>query len=131
MDAKCKPTLLVIEDDADLRALYREVFEDEGWSVAAIPAPDPNLSWVRVYDPEAVVLDLIFGGDADAGMRFLRRLRSDGDGAGIPVAICSGSRQLLQRHEREIAALGATALSKPFNLGDLLRAVYRPASLPT
>jgi DNA-binding response OmpR family regulator len=120
------PLVLVIEDDARLRALYRDVFEDEGWRVATVPAPDSHLGWVRVYAPEAVVLDLDFGGKSDAGIRFLRRLREDGDGDRIPVAVCSGSQGLVRRHRDEIAKLKATILPKPFDLGDLLRAVHRP-----
>jgi len=128
MDPLDNPTVLVIEDDADLRSLYRDVFEEEGWTVATVPTPELDLSWARGYAPEAVVLDLIFGGDSDAGMQFLRRLRADDHGGVIPVAICSGADHLLQRHESEIAELKATVLPKPFNLGDLLRAVHRPPS---
>jgi two-component system KDP operon response regulator KdpE len=126
MDQNFIPTVLVIEDDADLRSLYRDVFEGEGWSVATVPTPDTDLSWVHIYAPEAIVLDLVYGGDTDLGMRFLRRLRTEDYGMAIPVAICSGWQRLLQRHESEIAQLGATMLPKPFDLGDLLRAVHRP-----
>ena len=126
MDRERPPLVLVIEDEASLRDLYRDVFEGEGWRVAAVPSPGSHLGWVRIYAPEAVVLDLDFGGSSDAGIRFLRRLREDGDGERIPVAVCSGSKGLLQRHKDEIAHLKATVLSKPFDLGDLLRAVHHP-----
>lgn len=126
MDRTRPPLVLVIEDDQSLRALYRNLFENEGWRVAAVPSPDSHLGWVRVYAPEAVVLDLDFDGKADDGIRFLRRLRADGDGKRIPVAVCTGSKNLVHRHQDEIARLEATILPKPFNLGDLLRAVNRP-----
>jgi DNA-binding response OmpR family regulator len=120
------PLLLVIAHDEDLRDFYRSLFENDGWAVAAIPVPDPSLAWVRSYQPAALVLDVSSEVEAGAGVDYVRRLRDDHTTASVPVIICSAARDLAEQHRQQISALGATFLSAPFDLDDLLAALPMP-----
>jgi DNA-binding response OmpR family regulator len=122
------PLLLVVTHHADLRDFYRSLFEHDGWAVAAVPVPDPTLAWVRSYRPAAVVLDISSEGEVGPGVDYVRRLRNDHTTAGLPVVVCTAARDLAEQRIQQIAELGATLLSAPFDLDDLIAALPPPST---
>ena len=120
------PLLLVVTHDADLRDFYRSLFENDGWAVAAVSVPDPTLAWVRSYRPAAVVLDISSEAEAGPGVDYVRRLRDDRTTAALPVVFCSAARDLAEQRLEQITTLGATLLSAPFDLEDLIAALPTP-----
>ena len=126
MDAHHRPLILVVDADADLRGFYRVLFEDAGYTVAAVPAPHSTPVWVRTYRPAAIVLGLGVGAVGVAGLEFLRCLRADRSTAGVPVVVCTGAR-LREATRDEIVGLGASLLAEPFAIDDLLALVGAPA----
>jgi CheY-like chemotaxis protein len=118
-------TILVVDDDSDLRCVVRQVLEEDHLTV--IEAKD-GLEGVETFrrDPHrfcAVVMDVemprMNGIDA---FREMRAIRTD-----IPVIVASGSPPEEYQH-RLPAADRAWILSKPFSLKDLLRALSRIVS---
>src|SRR5215213_9543708 len=127
MSTSSLPLLLVIAHDADLRDFYRSLFESNGWAVAAVPAPDPTMAWVRAYQPTAVVLDVASEAQADPGVDYVRRLRDDRTTVDLPVVFCTAACGLAERRREQLATLDATLLSIPFDLEDLISALPRPS----
>ena len=55
-------TLLIVEDDPNLRRLYREEFEDEGYEVLTASTGEEALEHVSRQPVAAVVIDICLGG---------------------------------------------------------------------
>jgi CheY-like chemotaxis protein len=111
------PDVLVVDDDDDIKALIREVLEEEGYAVvtatggAAVPlAVDAR--------PAVVLLDLMM--PVMDGYEVGRRLRADPHTADVPIIVMSASTRAWQA----VSQIGADGyLEKPFDLTMLLRTV--------
>jgi DNA-binding response OmpR family regulator len=80
--------VLVVEDDADLRELYRAALRAAGYRVVAVDDGIPALRNVEASRPSAVVLDL--GLPRLGGRDVQRELRSHPDTHDVPIVIVSG-----------------------------------------
>jgi len=117
-----RPAVLVVEDDARLRAAMRRFLEEAAFSV--IEATDgreavSGFQWEA--DPMVlVILDVMMPNlDGAAALREIRRL-----GASCPVLICSGlPREILSKRFEGLGVSGF--LTKPFGPGELIEAVQR------
>ena len=82
--------LLVVEDDADMRALWLRNLTKDSYSVETATNGRDALSKVSAKRPAAILLDLMMP-EMD-GFEFLARLRSTPDGAGIPVIVVTAKQ---------------------------------------
>ncbi len=110
-------SVLVVEDNADLRDMYQEILTGLGdCSVRVAETAADALAALAVEHPDVVLLDLGIAGD------FAALLAAIGAGGPTRVIVASGARDLAER----AAALGAAAyLLKPFPPEALLAAVAR------
>ena len=115
-------TVLVVDDDAEIVDLLREVLEINDYRVeTAIGAVTPSIA--HVLRPDVILLDIHMPG-LD-GIEVSRRLRADPVTSAIPVIALSAAHNLPAR----AAEMGADDyLAKPFELAELLRHVDRWAS---
>ena len=118
--------VLVIEDDAVVRALLSLALEDEGWRVLETShALDPtDIAQLR---PDVVVLDLRLGG-SDDGWQLLEDLRGTPGARAIPVVVCTGDRERARTESDLLLRLADRVLLKPFELDELFEAVGRPTN---
>ena len=116
--------ILVIEDAAELRTLFRDVLEEEGYRVT-LRAEAPDVEEVARLRPDLIVLDLLLGDDEEAAWELARRLEGDPRLAAVPIVVCSAATHLLRRLEAPLRDLGAEIVPKPFGLDDFLGAVER------
>lgn len=122
-----KPTIILVEDEAQIRRFIRSALESEQWRVFEAETAQRGLIEVGTRKPDLVILDLGLP-DRD-GVDFIRDLRS---WSALPVLVLS-ARTL---ESDKITALDAGAddyLVKPFGTGELLarvRAMLRRASGP-
>jgi DNA-binding response OmpR family regulator len=130
MSASSLPLLLVVAHDPDLRDFYRSLFEHDGWAVAAVAKPDPTLAWVRAYQPSAVVVDVSSEAQAEPSVDYVRRLRDDRTTVDLPVVFCTSACEVAESRRELIALMGATLLSTPFDLEELLSALPQPSPRP-
>jgi two-component system KDP operon response regulator KdpE len=111
------PTLLVIDDEVQIRRLLRLTLEAGGYRVREAETATLGLQEIALRAPDAVIVDLGLP-DLD-GTEVVRRLR---DWSRLPVlvlSVCNGE-------DDKIAALDAGAddyLTKPFGGGELLARV--------
>ncbi len=129
-----KDTILIVEDEEDIRELVRYTLEREGHAVVAAETGEQGLAAVRGSRPSLILLDLMLPG-LD-GKEICRRLKQDEATRSIPVVMLTARGE-----EADIVAgleLGADDyITKPFStkvlaarVGAVLRRAARHAPTP-
>ena len=115
--------LLLVDDDAALRALVRTTFEAVDLAVEEAENAREARRQIAVRRPDVIVLDVLMPGES--GLDLCRALKSDPATAAIPIVLLSGSDggSLVAAD-----AAGADAyVRKPFSPLELLAVVERLA----
>ena len=114
-------SILVIDDNEELLALYDAVLRYNGYGVTTLSEPPTTLEAIRASKPDAVILDLHFGGQQFEGWAVLQLMRSEPSLVNLPVIVCTAGEgevrdagELLRRHK-------VWVLLKPFVVTDLER----------
>ena len=115
--------LLLVDDDAGLRALVRTTFE--AVDVAMDEAGDAVTAWrkIEASPPEAIVLDV--GMPGIDGLELLRRLKETEATRSIPVVLLTGAEN--GTREQAERAVAEAFMRKPFSPLELLSVVERLA----
>ena len=111
------PTVVVIEDEPQIRRFVRSALEAEGWQVHEADTAKKGLVEAGTRKPDLLVLDLGLP-DGD-GLDVIRDVRG---WSGVPIIVLSARSDETDK----IAALDAGAddyLTKPFGTGELLARV--------
>lgn len=94
-----RETVLVVEDDPELRELYDLTLSQAGFRVFTAPDGQRGLESFETHAPSLILLDLGLGPDSIDGMEVCRRVRTAG---GTPVIMLTGradeADQLLGLH---------------------------------
>lgn len=109
-----KPSVLIIDDELQIRRLVRANLEANGYRVLDAATGQEGIAQAAQWRPELVILDLGLP-DMD-GVAVLRRLR---EWSHVPVLVLS----VRDREEDKVAALDNGAddyVTKPFSSGELL-----------
>jgi CheY-like chemotaxis protein len=110
------PTVLVVEDEPDIRDAMAEALSSEGYVVSA--ATDGHDALERLKDgvpcADVIVLDMMM--PVMDGWQFLAAKEADRALAGIPVIVTSAAPQKLPPGAQVL-------LGKPFDLGRLLATI--------
>jgi DNA-binding response OmpR family regulator len=108
-----EPTLLIVEDQRQLRELLRVVVGERGWHVAVAADGLSANEWLSTNRPDAVLLDVGLPGEDGVAIAQQERLRHPG----VRVIIMTALGQAEQ-----LAATAGTAfyLDKPFDLRHLV-----------
>ena len=123
-------SVLVIDDNAELLALYESVLGWNGYRAICLEEPPRSLEVVNDTRPDAVILDLHFGGQQFEGWRFLQLLRADPSRAELPVIVCTAGLAEVRDAEEWLRRHNVWVLTKPFVINDLERVLREaiPAS---
>jgi CheY-like chemotaxis protein len=109
-------TVLVVDDDEDIRFTLRVVFEGEGYAVALAENGAAALAWLRKMPrPAVVILDLLM--PVLDGNAVYRAMQADAQLSDIPVVISTS--------DPSRAPSGVLIIRKPVNLELLLATVKR------
>ena len=107
-------TILVVEDDVDLRAALRIALEDEGFAVESAGDGLSALQKVRQLAPDLVILDLNM--PRMGGEDFLYAWRTGVEVPGVPVIVITAQSRAIRPQDLGVAAF----LPKPFRVDELL-----------
>jgi CheY-like chemotaxis protein len=105
-------SILVVDDEPDLRFVFRRIFEQAGYEVREAGNGLAALDCVRAATPDLVVTDMMM--PVMGGGELIRRLRADPATVRIPVLAATGDGYL--------AAGADMVLAKPCLAPDLLAA---------
>ncbi|MDX6600145.1 MAG: hypothetical protein QOE87_4032 [Gaiellales bacterium] len=106
-------TVLVVDDEPDIRYLLRNTLEEAGYGVVEAAHGEAALEQVRRSHPQLVVTDWMM--PRMNGGELIERLRAEESTSVIPILIISSTRG-----ERGGAD---AALGKPFDLDELIALV--------
>ena len=80
-----KATILVIEDDDDIRELLAFTLDKEGWTLVFAASGEEGLQRLSAANPDCVVLDIMLPGIN--GLDVLRKIRSEPGRSRLPVVM--------------------------------------------
>lgn len=115
-------TVLIIEDEADIRNFASRMLELEGYHVLQAEDGDEGLQLARENELSLVLLDLRLPGRD--GLAVLREMKSAAELSAIPVIVFSASAGVDIR-ARTLSMGAADYLIKPLSAADLKEAVAR------
>jgi CheY-like chemotaxis protein len=123
-------TVLVVDDEPNVRQYLRAILEDAGFSVAAAADGEEALNIIKQKKPDFISLDLVM--PRKSGYKFLYELRKDLTLSRIPVLIVTahakdelGQKDLEDLLENLVMSGPGTYLEKPVSPDAFVRAVQR------
>lgn len=114
-----RATILLVDDDPDLREVMRDILEANGYSTTVCPGGAEALAYLRSEGerPRVILLDLMMPGMS--GWEFREAQLADPALAEIPVVVVTASRNL-----QNVPISAARILLKPLGVEELLAAVH-------
>jgi len=110
-------TVLLIDDEEDIRGALSEILEEEGYKVLMASNGKEGLNALK-QNPDIIILDLMM--PVMNGAEFIMERNLDPDFNHIPVIVMSADRRSAEVSKE----LKANAhVRKPLNLSDLLEAI--------
>lgn len=121
--------ILIVDDNQAILAGLRLMFEREGFDVKAVSGPDEALAFVRVHEPELIMLDMNFSRatSGEEGLHLLRQVkifRPD-----VPVVLMTAWANIPLAVEG-IKAGAVDFITKPWNNYALMERMKELISLP-
>jgi len=114
--------ILIVDDEADIRALIAGILDDEGYSTREASSSDTALEAMRARRPNLAILDIWLRGSALDGLGILEAFQRDHPE--VPVVMISGHGNI----ETAVQAIHQGAydfIEKPFKADRLLLVVER------
>lgn len=121
--------VVVVDDDSQICDLLVTTLTDEGHIAVATGCSSSGLALIRRHKPAFVILDIHLSGVIN-GFALANLLRAAPTTADIPIILCTGDRQFLRDHAREIHVRNYITLPKPFELADVLDCIQRATCPP-
>ncbi len=114
-DAAHRPRVMIVDDDADMRALLRDVLERDGFLVREHATGIGLMPALESWRPDAIVLDNVMAGTT--GLDLLSPIRRRHPTTPVVLVTAFGGSET----EATARRLGATHyLDKPFRVGRLV-----------
>jgi CheY-like chemotaxis protein len=110
--------ILVVDDDAAVRSLVRDVLEVEGYAVDLAEDGFSALRRIDAERPDCIVLDVMMPGMD--GHAVLSRIRSAEGGSALPVVMLTAAADDAQAWQAWTGGVDYF-LAKPFDPSELLR----------
>jgi len=85
--------ILIIDDDEDLQALYKEILEQHDFKVVSALGPDEGIDLVASEKPDLVVLDIMMP-DGFEGFEVARAIREDLGLMELPIIVMSAVHEV-------------------------------------
>ena len=118
-----RKTILIVDDEADIRNLVKEILEDEGYATITAANSKEAYDILETKKPDMAILDIWLQDSRHDGLQILETIKS-GDHAAIPVIMISGHGTI----ETAVNAIKRGAydfIEKPFKSDRLILMVRR------
>jgi DNA-binding response OmpR family regulator len=115
-----KKKILVVEDEADYRAILREFLGKAGYEVIDAPTGEEGLVLFEARRPDLLLLDVML--PDMTGFDFCEKIRAGKTGARTPILFCT-VRSAVSQLARGMKSGGTDYVLKPFVPEDLLARV--------
>lgn len=115
-------SILIVDDEQDIRELIGDILRDEGYAVRLAANSDSCMTAINAEPPSLMILDIWLKDSRMDGIDILKAVKRDNPD--IPVVIISGHGNI----EIAVAAIKQGAydfIEKPFNIDQLMVVVAR------
>ncbi|MDR3057402.1 MAG: response regulator, partial [Prevotella sp.] len=116
-----KPTLLVVDDEAEIRWLIFDIFKEE-YNVLIAANPIEAMDILNESHPDLIISDVVM--EEMDGLLFSRKIKSDETTSHIPFILLS-ARQDIEGQTEGLNAGADIYITKPFNIDYLKSSVRR------
>jgi len=116
------PKVLLIEDEAPIRATLSRFLRLEGLDVVAAENGAQGVAMARAENPDLIICDLLMP-ELD-GYQVLSTLKDDARTSKIPFLLLTASAAP-EEHQTGLQRGAAAFLTKPFHLDDIRAAIAR------
>ncbi len=116
-------TIVCIEDDDDVRMLFRHAAQSLGAELIEARTVRDGLKLVRAHAPALILLDLIL--PDRSGWKAVEEIRADPASAQLPIVVVSVMDQDLEKYRGHRVDLVQAFVTKPFSLQDLEKTLAR------
>ncbi len=113
---------MIINNSDNILAMFRKILEVDDCEVFLQLFLNSDLRDVRRIKPDLIILDYYVGREG-VGWEFLQLLKMEDSTASIPVLVCTTAVKLVQEIASYLATKQVSVLRKPFESGDLTKAV--------
>jgi CheY-like chemotaxis protein len=120
---RAQKTVLVVEDDAGLRAVIADCLELDDYAVIQASNGDEAMHLARLNPPDVILLDLAM--PHRSGLQVLQALKGAAPTRDIPVVIVSGYALVLMGN---LTPRVDGVIQKPFDVDVLLAQVKRASA---
>ncbi len=114
-----RKTVLIVDDDASIRAMVRSVLAREGFAVDEVDSATAAVSSLKLRTYDAVVLDIMMG--SGSGHEVLDEIATQRPDVKCVVVISASSPANIAKI---VIANVAAKLRKPFEIQQLVEAVH-------
>ena len=113
-------TILIIDDDADVRDYFATFYADNGFAVETAVDGGEALAKIDASAPDLITLDITM--PEKSGVRLYREMKEDESRKGIPIIIITGVSEDFQSFisSRRRVPPPEGYLTKPVDLDELL-----------
>lgn len=115
-----KRTILVVEDTAEIREVWRRVLTGAGFHVLQAGDGADGVQQARQHQPDLILMDITL--PVLDGISAVQELKADAETAHVPVIFVSGDAFAARRAR---AVGGEAFLSKPVRAAELLSTIMR------
>ena len=112
-----KGTILVIDDDADMRELFVTLLQIKGYEARAAACVPPD---ILDFKPDVILLDFILSGTS--GLTICKELKQNPQLRNIPVLMVSGFTDV---KEKCLDAGAEAFILKPFEITSLIASINK------
>jgi DNA-binding response OmpR family regulator len=109
--ANSKTRVLVVEDEADIRRILKDLLEAQGFYVVDLSSGHAILHQIELHTPDVLLVDQMMPGIT--GVEIIAQVRKDGRHANLPIIMVTG----LSGEEDKVKVLNLGAddyVTKPF-----------------
>lgn len=117
-----KHTILVVDDEANIRDILEFFLKEAGYEVASTGDPDEALALAREGGPDLVLMDVMM--PRMDGFDLCQMMHTHAGTAGIPVVFLTALGDDISRECAKVSG-GSFYLQKPFTREEVLEAVRR------
>ncbi len=118
-EASPRPRVVVVNDAPAVLALYRDMLEELNFEPVMMATEAIETDRIRQANPDAVLLDLTVGLQAEYGVEMAKELRADERYAAIPIVVATANADALDGSRQTLDEIGVPILLKPFSVEEL------------
>ena len=111
--------VVVVNDAPAVLALYRDMLEELRFEPVMMSTEAIETDRIREANPDAVLLDLTVGLQAEYGVEMAKELRADERYASIPIVVATANADALDGSRQTLEEIGVPILLKPFTVEEL------------